>query len=96
MRPEEIAALSPAAPEEEQPVDDQQLAGDTRLVRQEPGQTTPVRAPAPHGSVSMQREMPKAPPRPEPQTAEDVEACEQVYREIFGPPQSKARRRWLR
>jgi hypothetical protein len=93
---EEIAALSPAAPEDEQPVDDQQPAGDTRPERQETGQTSLVCAPAPIEPVSMHLGMPEAPPAPQPQTPEAVEAREQLYREIFGLTESTARRRWRR
>jgi len=96
MSAEQIAALSPAAPEDEQPVDDQQPSGDTRRERQETGQTTPVRAPAPTEPVSMHLEMPEAPPAPQPQTAEAVAARERLYREIFGITEPKARRRWRR
>ena len=92
---EEIAALSPAAPEHEQPADDHQLAGHTRPVRQATRQQTSVRAAVltEPVSASMQSEIPDAPFRPQRETAEDIEARERRYREIFGPPESKAHRR---
>ena len=95
MGAEEIAALSPAAPEDEQPADDQQLAGHTRPVRQATRQPTSVRAAVLTEPVSpsMQSEIPEAPFRPQRETAEDIEARERRYREIFGPPESKAHRR---
>ena len=92
---EEIAALSPAAPEDEQPADDQQSGGDPRHLSQETARTTTVRARAAAKPASMQREIPEVPFSPRQETAEDVEARER-YREIFGPPQSEARRRWRR
>jgi hypothetical protein len=61
MRANEIAALSPTAPEDEEPVDNQQPAGDRRPERQETRQTTSVRAPATTELMSLQREMPQAP-----------------------------------
>jgi hypothetical protein len=96
MSAEEIAALSPAAPEDEQPVDDRQPSGDTRRERQETEQTTPVRGPAPTEPLAMHLEMPEAPLAPQPETAEAVAARERLYREIFGLTEPKARRRWRR
>jgi hypothetical protein len=96
MSAEEIAALSPTAPEDEQPVDDQQPSGDTRRELEETGQKTPVRARAPTEPVSMQLEMPEAPPACQPPTAETLGARERLYREIFGLTEPKARRRWRR
>ncbi|MGZ6637501.1 MAG: hypothetical protein ACXVII_31970 [Solirubrobacteraceae bacterium] len=92
---EEIAALSPAAPEDEQPGDDHQLAGHTRPVRQATRQPTSVRAAVltEPVSASMRSEIPDAPFRPQRETAQDIEARERRYREIFGPPESKAHRR---
>lgn len=92
----QIAALSPAAPEDEQPVDDQQPSGDRLRERQETGQTTPGRAPASTEPVSLYPETPEAPPAPQPETAEAVAARDRLYREIFGLTEPKARRRWRR
>ena len=49
----EIAALSPAAPKDKQPVEDQQASGDRRRECEEAAPTPPVRAPTPAEPVSM-------------------------------------------
>ncbi len=92
MNAEEIAALAPAAAEDEQAVHDQQCGSDTGPARQKAASTRPVRSVALTEPVSMQLEMPEAPPAPQPQTAEAVEARERVYREIFGLTELKAGR----
>ena len=98
MGAEEIAALSPAAPEDEQPVDDQQPDGDTRPVRT--GNRDRRRRSAqrdPPSRCSMQREMPDAPPSPQPQTAEARRSPRAASTARSSDlTESKARRRWRR
>ena len=93
---EEIAALPPAVPEDEEPVDNHQPSDDTHRERQGIGQTTPARAPAPTQPVSMQREIAEARPAPQLQTGDADEVLERLHREIFGLTEPKARRRWRR
>ena len=93
MGAEEIAAL-PAAAEDEQSVDDQKPGGDTHHLSQETAQTTTVRPRAPTKPASMQPEIREVLFSPQQETAEDVEARERRFRDIFGPPVPSSRRRW--
>jgi hypothetical protein len=96
MSAEEIAALSPDAQEDDRPGDDQQPGCDTDPPGPETARTMTVCAPAPAKPASTHREIPEVRFSPQEETAENVEARERRYREIFGPPESKGRRRWRR
>jgi hypothetical protein len=96
MGAQEIAALPPAAAEDEQPVGGQQPAGDIRRLGQGEAQATTVRAREPTEPLSAEREITEGPLRPQRESAEDVGARKRRYQEIFGPPESEGRWRWRR
>jgi hypothetical protein len=93
---EEIAALPPAVPEDEEPVDNHQPSGDAHRERQDIGQMTPARAPAPTEPVLMHREIAEARPALQPHCGDADEVLARLQREIFGLTEPKGRRRWRR
>jgi hypothetical protein len=92
MSAEEIATLSPAADDvDELPVSKAQPSAGTAQPRDEQVQIAPVRAPLTPARVQPER----APyPAPEPETPEAAAERERRYRETFGIPEPKVRRRW--
>jgi hypothetical protein len=94
MSAEEIAALSPAADDgDDQPVDKPQLSPEAARAPDEQVQIAPVRAPLLPAPVQTER---AEPPTPEAESPEVAAERERRYREIFGIPEPKARRRWRR
>jgi hypothetical protein len=91
---EEIAALSPAALDDEPAVDEARPSGDCGRAPGEEVDTAPIRAPAPREPVQLAA--PEPPPVPEPENAEAAAERERHYREIFGMDEQKPRRRWRR
>ena len=91
---EEIAALSPAALDDEPTFDEARPSGDCARAQGEEVHTAPARAPAPREPVQLAP--PEPPPAPEPETAEAAAERERHYREIFGMDEQKPRRRWRR
>jgi hypothetical protein len=94
MSAEEIAALSPAATDDEPAFDNARPSGESARAPGEEVETASVRAPAPRELLQLAR--PALPPAPEPQTAEAAAERERRYREIFGMDEQKPRRRWRR
>jgi hypothetical protein len=94
MHAEEIAALSPAADDgDDQPVGKPRLSPEAARGPDEPVQIAPVRAPLLPAPVQTER---AEPPTPEAESPEVAAERERRYREIFGIPEPKARRRWRR
>lgn len=89
-RAEEIAALAPAAEDDEPPdrSDDAELPAPSEV------QIEPARAPEPAEPAETARAPTVVAPRAE--TPEEVAERERRYREIFGIPEPKARPRWRR
>lgn len=95
MSAEEIAALPPAADDgDDQPVGKPQLSPEAARAPDEQVQIAAIRASLPPAPVQMK--LPEAPPEPQPETAEAAAERERRYREIFGIPEPKVRRRWRR
>jgi hypothetical protein len=93
MTAEEIAALPPAADDGgEPPMTKPQPSAQAAPPRDEQPQISAVRAASPSASVQMT--LPEPSPQPMPETAEAAAERERRYREIFGIPQQKPRRRW--
>jgi hypothetical protein len=91
---EEIATLSPAAPDDEPAVDEANSSAESQPEPRVGFLPSPMKA-----SVSPERaplEPPEPPPAPEPETAEAAAERERAYREIFGLDEAKPRRRWRR
>ena len=89
-RADEIAALAPAADDDEPPygdTDDEPSAA--RAVQIEPAQ-----APEPSAPVEVARAA--APSEPCPDTPEQAAVRERRYRELLGIPEPRPRRRWRR
>jgi hypothetical protein len=91
---EQIAALSPAAPDNEPAFDEARPSGESERAPGEEVQTAPVRAPAQREPEQVAPSEPL--PAPEPETAEAAAERERHYREIFGMDEQKPRRRWRR
>ncbi len=94
-RSEEIAALSPPADDADEPATSiPQATGDGVEAPQsyEPEQARGT--PLPPASVEAER--PISRPAPEPETPEAAAERERRYREIFGIPEPRQRRRWRR
>ena len=89
---EQIAALSPAAPDDAPAFDEAKASAESEPA---PGgvQTAPVRAPL--QPAPEQLAVPGPPPAPEPETTEAAAERERRYREILGMDE-KPRRRWHR
>lgn len=95
MSAEEIAALSPAADDGDEPPDSKPaFSAEAAQPRDEHLQIAAIRASSPPAPVQMK--LPEAPPEPEPETAEAAAERERRYRETFGIPEPKPRRRWRR
>jgi hypothetical protein len=94
MSAAEIAALPAAADDvHEPPASKPQPSAETAPPREERVQIAPVRAPLTPAPVQPER---AAPPSPEPETPEAAAERERRYRETFGIPEPKVRRRWRR
>ena len=94
MGAEEVAALSTAADDvDELPVSTRQRSLGPTPPRDEQVLAAPVRAPLTPAPV---RPEPAAPPAPAAETPEAAAERKRRYREVFGPPEPTARRRWRR
>jgi hypothetical protein len=94
MSAEEIAALSPADDDgDDQPVGKPQLSLEAARAPNEPVQIAPVRAPLLPAPDQTER---AEPPTLEAESPEVAAERERRYRETFGIPEPKARRRWRR
>jgi hypothetical protein len=92
---EEIAALSPSSDHADEPgTSTPRAIGDgadaSHSNEPEHARGTPVRP------VSFEVEPPRSLPAPEPETSEAAAERERRYREIFGIPEPRQRRRWRR
>ena len=94
MSAEGIAALSPAADDDELPVSKPQSLNGTRPQHDTQTQIAPAVAPLPPAPVLSER--PELPPQPQPETPGAAAERERRYREIFGIPDPRPRRRWRR
>ena len=95
MTAEQIAALPPAANDgDEMPVNKPEFSAEAPQPRDEHIQIVTTRASPPPAPVQMKP--PEAPPEPESETAEAAAERERRYREIFGIPEPRLRRRWRR
>lgn len=92
---DEIAALVPAADDAEasEPASQNGSSDADAPLTAELSSTGPNPAPPVPPPV---RTAPAAPPAPEPETPEEAADRERRYREIFGIPEPKTRRRWRR
>jgi type IV secretory pathway VirB10-like protein len=90
---EQIAALSPAAPDHEPAIDQAKPSGESDPAPDQEAETAPVPAPAP--PPPMQIKPPVLPPS-EPETAETEAERRWRYRDILGIEEPKPRRRWRR
>jgi hypothetical protein len=88
---EEIVALAGADATHRERSRDDERSSESSLARRELSGIHPVVAPP--APVPAQPE-PVAPLAPEPETPEAAAERERRYREIFGIPEPKARRRW--
>ena len=94
-RAEEIAALSPAADDADEPFTSTPPAtgeGAEASQSYEPEQARGTPVP----STSVEAELPISPRAPELETPEAAAERERRYREIFGIPEPRQRRRWRR
>ena len=87
---EQIAALSPATPDDEPALDEASSSAESEPEPRNDLQTSPVQAPVP------QLAPPEPPPAPEPETADAAAERERLYREILGMDEPKRRRPWRR
>jgi hypothetical protein len=95
MSAEEIAALPPAATEDDElPVSKAEPSGVTVEQRDEHVQIASVGAPQAQPAARMKHREP--PPEPEPETPEETAERERRYREVFGIPEAQPRRLWRR
>jgi hypothetical protein len=92
---EQIAALPPAAPDDEPAIEEANRSGESERAPDEQARTAPVRAPAQRQPVQIPPPVPP-PPAPEPETAETQAERERIYRDILGVDEPKPRRRWRR
>jgi len=93
-RTQEIAALSPAATDDEAALSHPQDSPKAAPTIDNVILTTHARAPVP--VAPMPPEQSEPPAAPEPETAEQAAERERRYREIFGIPEPKRRRPWRR
>jgi hypothetical protein len=93
LHADEIAALSPAAED-----DDARRRDPKRSPEAVPttGEAVETRACAPASLAPVQVITPEPPTPPEPETAEAAAARERRYRETFGIPEPRRRRPWRR
>lgn len=89
-RAEEISTLGPAVDDEVPSAS----SSDTDIPASPEVQVEPVRTPAP--PVRVPPVPPGEPPKPDPETPEQAAERERRYREIFGIPEPRSRRRWRR
>ena len=90
-RAEEIGTLAPAADDDVPPV----TSSDTERPRSPEVEVELVRTPAPPAPVPVVQ--PAEPPKqPDPETPDEAAERERRYREIFGIPEPRSRRRWRR
>ena len=95
MTAEEIAALPPAAAaDDELPASKPELSAEAPRPRDEHIQIATIHASPPPAPVQMK--LPEPPQEPEPETPEAAAERERRYREIFGIPEPRLRRRWRR
>jgi hypothetical protein len=95
MSAEEIAALSPAADDgDEPPVSNPDSSAEAAQPRDEHIQIANARAAPPPAPAQIKH--PEPPPEPPPETPEEAAERERQYREIFGIPEPKVRRPWRR
>jgi hypothetical protein len=95
MSAEEIAALPrAAAADDELPGSKPDLSAEAPQPRGEHIQTASIRASPPPAPVQMKLPDPRT--EPEPETSEEAAERERRYREIFGIPEPRLRRRWRR
>jgi hypothetical protein len=90
---EQIAALSPAAPDDEPAFDEARASGESERAPGDEVQTAPVPAAVPPDRDRLAP--PGPPPAPEHETAEAAAKRERRYREILSMDE-KPRRRWHR
>ncbi|MGI8622260.1 MAG: hypothetical protein ACR2NB_01955 [Solirubrobacteraceae bacterium] len=92
---EQIAALSPAAPDDDEPpIDETRQSGESERALAQELQTAPAQAPVPQEPAQL---APREPPTaPEPEAPEAAAERERAYHEIFGIGEQKPRRRWCR
>jgi hypothetical protein len=94
---EQIAALPPAAPDDEPAIDEARPSGEPARASGEDVQTAPAQASSPRESAELAPSEPSEPePEPEPETAEAAAEREGVIREVLGMGEPKPRRRWRR
>jgi hypothetical protein len=87
-RAEEIRILAPAADNDVPPAGN----SDTDIPSSPEVEIEPVRTPA--TPVRVPAVPPAEPPKPHPETHEEAAERERRYREIFGIPEPRSRRRW--
>jgi hypothetical protein len=90
---EEIAALSPAAFDDEPSSDGTKPSAESAPAPDEEAQVALARSPTPPKPVQV---APREPPPADPETPEAAAERERAYREIFGIEDPKPRRRWRR
>ncbi|HTX08616.1 MAG TPA: hypothetical protein VME22_08395 [Solirubrobacteraceae bacterium] len=89
-RSEEIATLAPAADDDVPPDSNADAGPDS------PSEVQIHTTPAPERSAAVETAPPAARAEPRPETPEEAAERERRYREIFGIPEPKPRRRWRR
>ncbi len=89
-RAEEIGTLAPAPDNDVPPAS----SSDTDMPSASEVEIEPVRTPAP--PVRAPAAQPAEPTKPDPETPEEAAERERRYREIFGIPEPRSRRRWRR
>jgi len=89
-RAEEIGALAPAEDDEVPPAS----GSDTDMPSSPEVEIESVRTSAP--PVRVPAVQPAEPPKPDPETPEEAAERERRYREVFGIPEPRSRRRWRR
>ena len=89
-RAEEIGTLAPAPDNDVPPAS----SSDTDMPSSPEVEIEPVRTPAP--PVRVPAAQPAEPTKPDPETPEEAAQRERHYREIFGIPEPRSRRRWRR
>jgi hypothetical protein len=94
MTAEQIAALPPAAPDDEPATDEAMPSDNPERAPVQQLQTAPIQAPEPREPTQLPP--PEPAPAPEPQTAEAAAERERVICEVLGMDGPKRRRRWRR
>ncbi|MBV9680929.1 MAG: hypothetical protein JO046_04005 [Solirubrobacterales bacterium] len=89
-RAEEIGALAPAEDDEVPPAS----GSDADMPSSPEVEIESVRTSAP--PVRVPAVQPAEPPKPDPETPEEAAERERRYREVFGIPEPRSRRRWRR